>query len=686
MLAGLMMPGIQGKPEKWMRGSSPKAVQGMLDLSGWDFSEKGSLKLNGEWEFYWQKLHTPESFTQSILPVPSGMALVPGSWNMQQINGKSYPGSGYATYRLKVKLPLRDGTFGMSIPFITSAYRLWVNGELLAETGKVGTSNENSSSTFSTKNVAIHTHTSEIEIMIQISNFHHVKGGLRQPLELGLLKQIVAQKEISLGLDALLFGSFMIMGLYHLGLFTIRPKDRSTFYFGMFCIMIAIRTVLIGEIVLLKVFPSFPWELELKLEYITAYCALAFFILFIGTLFPAENNPGIQNWFIGVSICYTILTAAFPAIVFSRFLVSFHVLIALAIVFELYVLILAWWRKREGCSIILFASLIFAVSIVNDMLYSNEWISTTGRASGLGLLIFIICQSAVLSMKLSRAFSNEEKMSAALTQMNSSLSLKIKERTADLELVNDELIVKNSEMSRLEISRSHLLSNISHDLGTPLTTIQCYVEAILDGIVDTEEQRKQYIELIHGKVLGMGRLIEDLFQLSQLEARQVAFQKVTISTERLIQALFSRYELDVRNAGISYELAIHGRAAECGGCSLVEVDVERLHQVFSNLIYNSIKFTPEGGNIKVEMEDNGDKEMLCRISDTGAGITPNDLPYIFDRFYTSNRSRNSVSGGKGLGLSISKEIVESHGGRIWVERSVLNAGTVFCFTVPVQTS
>ncbi|MFD0681090.1 MULTISPECIES: ATP-binding protein [unclassified Paenibacillus] len=686
IVAVLTLPEIQGKPEEWLKGNSPKASQGVMNLADWNFKEKGSLRLNGEWEFYWAQLYTPESFAAKTTIQAPEMAVVPGSWNRQPINSKSYSGSGYVTYRLKVMLPTSGRTYAMSVPFITSAYRLWINGELLAEAGKVGTSYEDSFAMYSTKTVGFHSNSSEIEILLQVSNFHHMKGGLRQPFELGLFDQIVPQKEISVGFDMLLFGSLMIMGLYHLGLFSIRSNDRSTLYFGLFCILIALRTIVIGEIVLLKIFPSFPWELELKLEYISAYLALAFFVLFIGELFPNESSRKIQRCFILISICYTVLTVVSPTIVYSRFLLSFHVVLGFAIVFELYVLMRAWYLQRPGCSIILVASFVFAVSIINDMIYANEWLSTTGRASGFGLLFFIICQSGVLSMKLSRAFSNEEKMSAVLAQMNSSLSVKIKERTADLELVNDELMVRNSEMSRLEISRSHLLSNISHDLGTPLTTIQCYVEAILDGIVDTEEQRKQYIQLIHGKVLGMGRLIEDLFQLSQLEARQVAFQKLYLTTETLIHSLFSRYELDARNAGISYQLIISGNAAESGNFSTVQVDVERLHQVFSNLIYNSIKFTQAGGEIQVEMIDDGDKEMLCRISDTGAGITENDMPFIFDRFYTSNRSRNSVSGGKGLGLSISKEIIESHGGKIWVGRSVLNAGTEICFTIPVQTS
>jgi signal transduction histidine kinase len=666
--------------------SSPSAVHGVQDLSDWSFADNGIAKLDGEWEFYWERLHTPESFAQLIPPEPTGMVQVPGTWKLQGAERENPYSTGFATYRLKLKLPSNDQLLAIGMPPITSSYRLWINGEELAQSGTVSTSEANAVPRYATGVVAFRTNTSTVEILIQVSNYHHIKGGIRQSVEIGLLEEIVSREEVSLGFDTLLFGSLLIMGLYHLGLFAFRNKDLSMLYFGIFSLMIALRTILIGEIALLKVFPSFPWELELKLEYISAYCGLSLFILFIGRLYPEESDGSFQRIFLAISACFTLFTIVVPALVFTRFLISFHAITLCGILSVLYVLPRAWQRQREGSSLILAASIIFALTIVNDMMYANEWISTTGRASGLGLLVFVMSQSVVLSMKLSRAFSNEEKMSAALAQMNSGLNVKIKERTADLELANNTLMVKNDELSRLEISRSHLLSNISHDLGTPLTTIRCYAEAILDGMVDSEEQQKQYVRLIHGKVLGMSRLIEDLFQLSQLEARQVAFQMQTVTTDRLIQLLFSRYELDTRNAGISYELTLSGHAADSRSFSNVNVDVERLHQVFSNLLYNAIKFTLRGGSIKVEMVDDGRRDMLCRISDTGVGIGPVDLPFIFDRFYTSNKSRNSVIGGKGLGLSISKEIVESHGGKIWVERSTLNVGTVFCFTVPIQTS
>jgi signal transduction histidine kinase len=687
----LLTAGLFIMPQRGDMAHFPSAAQdsipGVLDLSDWSFQQDGIAKLNGNWAFYWQKLHTPDTFAGFVAPVPDGFFYLPGSWNHYGLERNEASGIGYGTYRLKVKLPQEDQTYALRIPLITSAYKLWINGEEVASVGETASRSADSVPRYQTKTIAFHTDTSEIDILLQVANFFHSKGGIRQPIEMGYFEQIKARSELSVGFDMLLFGSLMIMGLYHLGFFALRRKESSTLYFGVFCVIIAIRTVLIGDIVLLKLFPWISWEVELKLEYLSVYGALCVFMLFIGKMYSSISHILILRSFTILCGAYTLLTLCTSALTYTRLLFSFHILTALGISYIFYVLLLAWRRKQEGSFILLIASSLLSLTLINDILYVNEWIDTMDRAAGLGLLIFIVSQSMVLSMKISRAFLNEEKMSAALAEMNTGLNAKIRDRTADLEWAHDKLLLKNNELSRLETSRSHLLSNISHDLGTPLTTIQCYLEAILDGLVETDEQREQHIRLIHEKVLGMERLIDDLFQLSRLEARQVEFKRQGITTDRLIYLLFTRYELDAQNAGLSYELTIRGSEDRNMPYGQVHVDLERLHQVFSNLIYNAIKFTPMGGNIRVEMVDDDSGEMLCRIADNGSGIRAEDIPYIFDRFYTSSSSRSSVSGGRGvgLGLSISKEIIESHGGRIWVEHSDIQVGTVFCFTIPIQS-
>ena len=658
--------------------------EGRLDLSGWSFERQGRTELNGEWAFYEHMLLAPEDLKAGQ---PVTYIKVPAAWNRYEAEAGTtgfHSGTGYGTYRLQVLLPQANHLYALRIPTISTAYRLWINGEEAARAGEPGATAEASVPKNEMKTVPFSLDTRQLDLVLQVSNFHHSMGGVRHPIELGDFGQMQLRDEFSLGFDLLLFGSLTIMGLYHLGLFTIRRQDSSALYFGLYCLLTAFRTLFIGDIAVVKLFPGFPWELEMKLEYLSAYGVLCLYMLFIGKLYHQACHHVILRWFSILCGAYTLLTLCTPALIYTRYLLGFHLIAVAGMLYMLYVLYTACRQKQEGSLILLSASFLYALLLFNDILYTNGWAQTTGRASGIGLLVFIVCQSLVLSTKLSRAFANVENLSAALAELNGGLQAKIKAGTADLKWAHDTLLKKNKELSRLERSRSRLLSNISHDLGTPLTTIQCYLEAILDGMIENDDKRRQYIRLIHDKVLGMGRLIDDLFHLSQLEARQVEFKSRRMAADKLIHQLHARYELDASNAGLTYELRLSANGPKGTPYPEVCVDLERMHQAFSNLIYNAIKFTPPGGSIIVEMTDSGAETMLCRVSDTGAGIHADDLPNIFDRFYTSSSPRNVSAGGKGLGLSISKEIIESHGGRIWVERSELQAGTVFCFTLPWQ--
>lgn len=281
------------------------------------------------------------------------------------------------------------------------------------------------------------------------------------------------------------------------------------------------------------------------------------------------------------------------------------------------------------------------------------------------------------------------------------LEQKVQERTHALEKANAALEKTNRELARLEQSRRHLLSNISHDLRTPITSIQGYLEAILDGVVEKPFEQKEYLERSYKRLVGLNRMIQDLFDLSQLEAGQMTFNLEVVPVDQLVQQLYRQFEFDVKQAGLTFDLqlpsltkvAVDGSGdAVLSGQSvpesplypLVEVDPGRLEQVFGNLISNAVKHTPLGGHIciSVTLEAKGEKgewsEVLIKVADSGSGITTSDLPHIFERFYSKNKRRK----GHGLGLAICKEIIAFHKGRIWAE-SEQGKGATFCFTLPV---
>lgn len=263
-----------------------------------------------------------------------------------------------------------------------------------------------------------------------------------------------------------------------------------------------------------------------------------------------------------------------------------------------------------------------------------------------------------------------------------------------------ERIKAEEDMLRMEKSRVHLLTNISHDLRTPLSTVQGYVKAMLDQVVSKPEEQSEYLNLIYNRVLKINRMIQDLFDLAQLESRRVKLNLEQVAVNDLISQLFDKYRVDVLNAGLSFNLNSPGpREPDTSEVTpFVEVDPDQIERVFANLIYNAVKHTPRGGKVAVGYEivevdgarasrartgtGAGSFEALVNVTDTGAGISPEELPYIFDRYYKGAAPAGKATGGAGLGLAISKEIIEYHNGRIWAE-SVLGQGSTFSFTLPV---
>lgn len=287
----------------------------------------------------------------------------------------------------------------------------------------------------------------------------------------------------------------------------------------------------------------------------------------------------------------------------------------------------------------------------------------------------------LLSLKL----ATEEVISVnyELQQLNQSLESQVIQRTEELE-------IKTEQLSRLEKARRELMSNISHELGTPMTSVRGYLKAMIDGMVEASDPK--YLNLVYQKVLVIDRLIQDLYELSRLEARKVSFRWKKHTIYELITTLFAKYELDVKAHNIDFVIINHLHQEEM--YKEVLIDINRIDQVVHNLIFNAIRYTNSSGLITVELKkwnNRGDSPLLqinkrniflkISVRDTGKGISAETIPHIFDRFYQEEKSRTQQGTNIGLGLSISKEIIEYHHGHIWVESKV-GEGSTFHFILP----
>lgn len=220
-----------------------------------------------------------------------------------------------------------------------------------------------------------------------------------------------------------------------------------------------------------------------------------------------------------------------------------------------------------------------------------------------------------------------------------------------------------------------LISNISHDLKTPITAIKGYVEGIMDGVADTPEKMDRYIKTIYNKANEMDLLINELTLYSKIDTNRIPYNFTTISAKQYFGDCAEDLSLELEAKGVEFAYRNYVEAD-----SKVIVDPEQLRRVINNIVTNSLKYMDKPkGKVTMNLRDVGDF-IQVELGDNGKGITAKDLPFIFDRFYRTDASRNSSKGGSGIGLSIVKKIVEEHGGKIWAA-SEDGAGTIMYLVV-----
>ncbi|GLC30308.1 sensor histidine kinase [Clostridium omnivorum] len=243
----------------------------------------------------------------------------------------------------------------------------------------------------------------------------------------------------------------------------------------------------------------------------------------------------------------------------------------------------------------------------------------------------------------------------------------------------EKMRVKLKESINLQMqyenNRKELISNISHDLKTPVTAIKGYVEGILDGVADTPEKTERYIRTIYAKASDLDKLIDELFLFSKLDLNNLTFNFEQVDIKEYLEDCVQELSLGLEKDNISLNLN-----TEKITNPFVLVDNEKLKRVIINIVENASKYMDkEEGKIDIRLEENDDK-VIIEIKDNGQGIPKEDIPCIFDRFYRTDKSRSSLTGGSGLGLAIVKRIIEEHEGKVWAE-SEEGKGTSIFFTL-----
>jgi len=277
-------------------------------------------------------------------------------------------------------------------------------------------------------------------------------------------------------------------------------------------------------------------------------------------------------------------------------------------------------------------------------------------------------------INLLTTFANQ----AAIALDNVHLFQELKDRTQELARYNEEIKMANEKLKELDRLKSSFVSNVSHELRTPLTAIESLADNLLDGVTGPMTAKQAtYMVGIKESTERLERLINDLLDLSVIEAGKAALKPTSFSMMRLLREVRDSLKPMAEEKQITVEIG------STNGHSMAWADRDKVTQVLTNLIGNAVKFTPTLGKVSMEVNSTKDAWLQVSITDTGPGIPPEEATKIFDEFYQMSQPGRDKSKGVGLGLAISKKLVEMHGGKIQVE-SVVGRGSSFSFTIPAH--
>ena len=397
---------------------------GVLDLRDWNPEIDEPIKLDGNWEFYWNQIFEENKKIQDLKnPI---YIRVPASWVEEKFSDKTsenFPGYGIATYQCKILL--KDITpLAIRLPFLGTAYHFYLDGKKVLTSGVVGTSIESS---LGDKNIYykdIVTDNETVILTIVISNFHNRNGGFWNSLILGSREKIRSLRDKNLASDLFVTGILSIMGTYHLFLFLLLRKDKTPLYFGIFCIVIALRTLLTGENYLYSIYPSMGYIIGIKLEYLSFYLGIPLFSKFILQMYDNFFIKKIFNILNLICIFFSMIIVITPPRIFTETLLIVQIILIIFILLIIFLLLSAILNKRDGAKIFLIGISFFGLIIINDILHSNHFINT-GLYSSIGLVIFIFSQSYILTSRFAKSFHKVEELSR-------DLEIKVEERTISL--------------------------------------------------------------------------------------------------------------------------------------------------------------------------------------------------------------------------------------------------------------
>lgn len=663
LLPCLLLPGCSSGR------TTPEAIDGTIDLRGWAFHENGALSLNGRWSFWSGVLLEPQA---ALGAAPEGFLEVPGSWaGFTGGTGKPMGPYGAGTYLLRVKMPAGARGLAMAVKDEAISYRCFFDGKEVAANGRPGPGGTDSLVLRRRVAIPLPEDVGELAVMFHVSNDQYNVGGLINPVRFGPAGVFEVEERIWTTVQGMLLGILFIMGLYHLFLFLQRRSDRAPLFVCLFCFFIFLRTVSLEQLFELLWHGDGAFAFTIRLEFLTFYAAVPVYMAFIRNLFPREfpSLPYRAALIAAAPFCASVAVLP-PRLFMAWTLIPFQAFTLLCSLLIVRVTVRAVREGRTGARTALVGYVLFFGFIVNDILHANLVIRTAYLAP-MGLSVFVVFQSLIVARVFGETHEDVKRLSEELAAEKTTLQEKVRDRTRELEESNRKL----REMDR---TKNEFFAGISHELRTPLTLILAPVDSLLRDASGGGDGRGLYLQ-IRRNARKIQRIVENLFDFARMETAKLKPDMRLLDAARFSRILAAELSsvAQTRRIALTFEDA-------SGGGAWIAADNRLLDSALTNVVLNALKFTPEGGSVAIRLERGG-RTLRIVVKDNGIGISPQDLPHVFEKFYQGGDAPRGGSEGIGIGLAMTQEIVRLHGGSVSVE-SEPGRGAVFTLSFPLLDS
>lgn len=628
-----------------------------MNLSSWDFRVQGPVRLDGEWEFYWEKLLAPGSVDSA----PATYRRVPALWNRAKGKDEKFPVSGYATYSLRLTGITPRSPLTLAVPEMRTAYRMWLDTAEVASNGVVATDRAHTVPQYLPQTVTVFPQGPQARLTIQVANFHGNEAGIPRSIIAGNQQQLLHRTVAHRAFNIFVVGALLVIALYYTGLYAMGKKEPVLLHLGALGAIVIAKSLVVGDRLLAQYFPHLPWWVILKIETIPMYVGVAFYTNFIFTLYPKEVGRRTFLILFWTSLGLGTLMALLPTQpMYTVQLVARHFR-AVAALYGMYVLVRAIIAKRDGALIITVGFFFQFGTLVYDSLNEQHVIQSIYLVH-VGLIIFSLFAGIVINRRFIKAEQDTRERRDRLAHI---------EKLAALGTV---------------------VAGVAHEINNPNNSLQLDAQtqhkalSTLFGVLDEKLPERAftiggygYEELKSDLLSSASRMIRNSQRISRIVSNLRALGKKEvpmnedIDLNATVAAALGVVDYVVKRSTRSLALDL------APGLPIVKGNSQYLEQVVINLVRNACQSLADIDRAVtiVTAFDAANRVVTLTVTDEGSGMDGETCRKVLTPYFTTKGEE-----GTGLGLSICKNIVTLHHGSISIDSEV-GKGTAIRIALPV---